>query len=402
MHGDRREGRLAFVPVRFGDEVIGGAEMLTRELAEGLAERGWSVDVLTGCARDHFGEAHWYRPGETGLAHGARLVRFSSVTSRHRAQRVLGNRRLDRGDALDERSAYRWLNDDVRVPGLFEYLVDHGHQYRAIVAAPYLYWTTVATAAVAADRTVLLPCLHDEPTAALPVYDAMFRDARGCWFLTEPEADVARKRWPELTEHAVVGAGVRVPDGYEPGRFRARYGIEDPFVFYAGRRESAKGFGRLVERFAASAVQLPAPLRLVVAGPGPAPIPDTARPFVVDVGPLAERDRDDALAAARAVVQPSPNESFSRTMMEAWLAGTFVLANGESAVSRWHCERSGAGAVYGHDGDFAEWMRRLADPSWSPPDGGGRAYVLREYTWPVVLDRVEELIDAWLPFEVTS
>jgi len=402
MHGKRRDGRLAFVPVRFGDEVIGGAEMLTRELAEGLATRGWSVDVLTGCARDHFGEAHWYRPGEYELADGARLVRFPSVTSRSRAHRVLGNRRLDRGDTLDASTAYRWLNDDVRVPGLFEYLVDHGHEYRAIVAAPYVYWTTVATAAAAPDRTVLLPCLHDEPTATLPVYDAMFRDARGCWFLTEPEADVARKRWPGLTEHAVVGAGVRVPDRYEPDGFRARYGVDGPFVLYAGRRESGKGFGRLMEWFASAAAQLPAPLGLVVAGPGAASIPDSAKPFVVDVGVLSERDRDDAMAAARALVQPSSQESLSRTMLEAWLAGSFVLANGESAVSRWHCERSGAGALYDDEPEFADWMRRLADPSWSPPAADGRAYVLREYTWPAVLDRVEELLDTWFPVGGTA
>jgi glycosyltransferase involved in cell wall biosynthesis len=393
-----REGRLAFVPVRFGDEVIGGAEMLLRELADGLAERGWDVDVLTGCARAHFGEADWYAPGETELRHGARLVRFPSATTRGRAYRVLGNRRLDRGEILDARDASRWLNDDVRVPGLFEYLVDHAGEYRAIVAAPYLYWTTVATAAVAPERTVLLPCLHDEPTAALSVYDAMFHDARGCWFLTEPEAQFATTRWPDLTEHAVVGAGVRVPDRYDPDGFRARFGIHGPFVLYAGRRESGKGFGQLVEWFAACAARLPRPLHLVVAGPGPASIPDAAKPLVVDVGALSERDRDDAMAAARALVQPSQFESFSRTMLEAWLAGTFVLANGASAVSRWHCERSGAGAVYDDEAGFVDWMRRLADPAWSPPTVDGRAYVLREYTWPTVLDRVEGLLDDWFPF----
>ena len=84
-------------------------------------------------------------------------------------------------------------------------------------------------------------------------------------------------------------------------------------------------------------------------------------------------------------------------MMEAWLAGSFVLANGASAVSRWHCDRSGAGAVYYDEAEFAAWMQRLADPLWSTPDDAGRAYVVREYSWPVVLDRVETLVHAWFP-----
>ena len=56
-------GRLGFVPPRFGDDVIGGAEAVLRETAEGLAERGWDVDILTTCARDHFTWANEYPAG---------------------------------------------------------------------------------------------------------------------------------------------------------------------------------------------------------------------------------------------------------------------------------------------------------------------------------------------------
>src|SRR5215218_8463991 len=115
-----REGRLGFVPVRFGDDLIGGAEMLVREMADGLAARGWDVDVLTGCTRDHFREVHYYPPGETVRASGARLLRFATVASLHRADRVLGNRALERGAPLGREQQYRWCNDDARVPDLFE------------------------------------------------------------------------------------------------------------------------------------------------------------------------------------------------------------------------------------------------------------------------------------------
>jgi glycosyltransferase involved in cell wall biosynthesis len=397
MQSGGREERLGFVPVRFGDDVVGGAEMLIRELADGLAERGWGVDVLTGCTRDHFREVNAYEPGEHTLTNGARLLRFPSVASTTRANRVLGNRWLDRGKQLDTTTAYRWLNDDVRIPGLFEYLVDHAHEYRALVFAPYLYWSTVAGAVVAPERTVIVPCLHDEPTARLPVYERMFRDVRGLWFLTEPEAALARALRRDLAQSAVIGSGVAAPPSYAPERFRKRFGIDGPFVLYAGRRESAKAFGELVDWFVRAVERDGSSLTLVVAGPGAVHLPDAARTHVLDVGVLSTADRDDGMAAAAAVVQPSPYESFSRTTMEAWLAGTWVIANGASAVSRWHCERSGAGTVYRTEAEFARALADVAAGTVAGRAARGRTYVLREYTWPVVLDRVEALLDSWFP-----
>lgn len=399
MQSRERVGRLGFVPVRFGEDVVGGAEMLMRELAAGLAERGWAVDVLTGCTRDYFRAVNAYSPGVSDLPHGARLLRFPSVASPSRADRVMGNRRLERGEDLGVDASYTWLNDDVRVPGLFEYLVDHAHEYRALVFAPYLYWTTVTGAVVAPERSVLIPCLHDEPTARLPTYDRMFHDVRRCWFLTEPEAQLARALRPNLSASTVIGSGVAVPDGYAPQRFRNRFGVDGRFVLYAGRRESAKGFAPLVEQFVDAVERDRLPLKLVVAGPGAIELTERTRPHVIDVGVLSETDRDDAMAAADAVLQPSAYESFSRTMMEAWLAGTWVIANGASAVSAWHCERSGAGRTYASAGELAVCLGEVARraPEIDAGAARGRTYVLREYTWPVVLDRVEAAIDEQFP-----
>ncbi len=102
-------------------------------------------------------------------------------------------------------------------------------------------------------------------------------------------------------------------------------------------------------------------------------------------------------AAADAYLQPSALESFSRTIMESWLAGTPVIANGQSAVVRWHCERSGAGLLYETSEELAACLdfvaqrpdqaRRLAE--------GGRAYVLAHYEPSDVLDRMEATLVDW-------
>ena len=42
--------RIAFVSPRFGEEIVGGAEAVVRDVALGLVERGWDVEVLTTCA----------------------------------------------------------------------------------------------------------------------------------------------------------------------------------------------------------------------------------------------------------------------------------------------------------------------------------------------------------------
>jgi glycosyltransferase involved in cell wall biosynthesis len=83
--------------------------------------------------------------------------------------------------------------------------------------------------------------------------------------------------------------------------------------------------------------------------------------------------------------------------MEAWLAGTPVIANGGSDVVRWHCERSGAGVVYDDGAELAEALRFVAEA----PDlarrlaAPGRDYVLSHYTWDRVLDGVEEGLLTW-------
>ena len=62
MTGQPVTGRLAFVPPRYGTEIVGGSEAVMREAAHGLADRGWDVEMLTTCARDHYTWRNEYSP----------------------------------------------------------------------------------------------------------------------------------------------------------------------------------------------------------------------------------------------------------------------------------------------------------------------------------------------------
>lgn len=384
---------LAFVPPRYGTDVVGGSESVMREAAHGLAERGWDVEVLTTCASSHYTWANDHPPGEIRVG-PLKVHRFPAVVPVSGDPRHALEVRMQAGLALTPEEELAWLNGVFRVPELFHHLLASSSRYRAIVLSPYLFWPSVACAGIAPERTVMMPCLHDEAYARLGIFRTALTGAARAWFLSGPEHDLAHRLGLAPPAHDVVGAGVDVPSSYDPEGFRARHGLTRPFVLYAGRREGGKGWDELLGAFAEASGAID--LDLVTMGVGRVEVPPGLEGRVVDLGFLPDEEAPSAFAAAAAYVQPSRNESFSRTVMEAWLAGTPVLANAESEVVSWHCERSGAGLTWEGREELIASLELVSEApaAVAAIAGRGRAYVLEHYTWPAVLDRMEASLEA--------
>lgn len=388
--------RLAFVCNRFGQGVVGGAETMVGELARGLVARGWYVDIITSDARDLY---TWKNEFPTGVCweDGLRVRRFEAFyeDSTRRDRDRIGQRILS-WEKVSVSDQWRWMNAGVRVPEMYDYLVDHAAEYRAIIFAPYGCWTTVACAGVAPERTILLPCLHDEPEAHLDICKSVLEGSRGLWFLTLPELELAQRLIRMQPHAAVTGSGIHVPAQYDCEGFRERHRITGDFMLYAGRREGAKGWPELLRLIEFANSVLPAPIPLVTCGVGDVGAPP-ANVTVINLGYLDDEERSNAMAAASVYVQPSTKESFSRTVMEAWLAETPVIANGAGVVVSWHCSRSGGGLTYQDRYTFAEALRVLiADKHVAAALGRrGREYVLANYRWETVLDKVTACLEEW-------
>lgn len=392
-------GKVGLIPPRYGPEVIGGAEMAVAEMARGLADRGWEVEVLTTCARDHFSWSNEYEPGVYS-SDGLTVRRFPTAVAESKAQeRALFEAQITSGGELGLADQQRWMNSGMRVPDLFHHMLVNSDEYHAFVLAPYLFWTTFACAQIAPAKTILMPCLHDEPYAYLDIYKPVFRGSAGIWFLSAPERDLAAKLF-DLPKHEVIGSGLAVPSSYDPEGFRRKFGINERFVYAGGgRREGAKGWEVFLEAFEEIVLRRDLPFSLVTTGVGKVKPSRRFADRVVDLGFVSEEERNEAFAAADVYVQPSRFESFSRTIMEAWLAGTPVIANGQSDVVRWHCERAGAGLTYEDEYELEECLTFVAEQPEAARSlaSSGRQYVLENYTWPTVLDRVEPCLKEW-PF----
>ncbi|MDH3295896.1 MAG: glycosyltransferase, partial [Acidimicrobiia bacterium] len=341
---------------------------------------------------------------------GIVVRRFPTETPRSSVVRDRLGARILAGEPITIQDQQQWANASLRSSGLWHFVFDHGHRYRALIFAPYMFWTTYAVSQISSRRSIVMPCLHDEPPARLDIFRAMVEGAGAVWFLTEPEQDLAGRLYNLPIRHQVIGAPVSVPAERDGERFRAKYGIAEPFVYFAGRREWGKGWEDLLAAFAdftrrrrSSGRFQSAGLKLVTTGVGEVIPPLGCESDVIDLGLVPEQDRDDAMAAAAAYVQPSAMESFSLTVLEAMLAGTPVLANRASDVVAWHLERSGAGLGFANRAELVECLNFVADrPAAARALArSGRDYVIDNYHPGTVFGRLEDSLDRWFPVSPT-
>ena len=101
------------------------------------------------------------------------------------------------------------------------------------------------------------------------------------------------------------------------------------------------------------------------------------------------------MAKARLLVVPSPFESLSMVLLEAWNRGLPALVNARCKVLRGQVQRADGGLYYGNTTEFIAALDYLLDRPEAARTLGqqGLAYVDREYRWPVVMAKIERLLD---------
>lgn len=380
--------KLAMVVPRYGLEVLGGAELGARMLAERLvAQLGWSVEIFTTCALDHMTWADAYRAGDDTL-NGVVVHRLPGAGGRPPAFFSCSERLLSHpaSATLAEANVFIDLQGPT-VPGLVDAVASASSDLVAFY--PYLYTTTVRVLPEVADRAVMHPAAHDEGALHLPVFRSVFRRAAGFVYHSRSEqALVERVFGVGHRPQVVLGLGYEdppEPDGDE-GR-AARITGGRPYLLSLGRVDGLKGTTLLGALFAEYKSRHPGPLRLVIAGPVTAAPP--AHADVLVTGAVEEADKWALLRGATAFVQPSPHESFSVVMMEAWSQATAVLVNARCDVTREHCQASGGGLWFSSYATFEAAVDRLVvDEALRRQLGqAGQRWVQSNYRWPAIVER---------------
>lgn len=267
---------------------------------------------------------------------------------------------------------------------LLEYLRREKNNYDAFVFFGYLYATTYFGLPLVEEKAFLAPLAHDEWPIYFTMFEKLFARPRSLIFNTTAERNFLKRRFPGLPLHGrVVAVGIEPPARVDAEAFRRRYGIDRPFLLYVGRIDKAKGCDTLFDYFIAARQAGAIQHQLVTIGREVLPVP--FNDDIIHLGFVDEQEKWDALAACDWLVMPSPHESLSMVLLEAWSVGRPVQVNGECDVLRSQCEQANAGVWY-HDYD--EWTAIVRSLDGKQKDALGRqgsSFVASNYSW----DRVE-------------
>lgn len=391
--------KIAFVVPRYGPAIIGGAEAGARMLAQRLVSQlGWSVEVFTTCAHDLLTWRDEDSPGDS-QENGVVVHRYRSLAGRHPGFYSFSDRVLAIPRVVSEADAQHWVDLQGPVcPDLVEAVV--ASPADVVVFYPYLYYPTVRAIGAVSERAVLHPAAHDEPALNLSVYRSTFAAAAGLVFHSLSERRLVQRRFPVASRHqAIIGLGLdeRHDGNLAGGRTGAVgdvLGLGDrPYLCCVGRVDDQKGSALLATFFAAYKQRRPGPLALALVGPVAALPP--AHPDIVITGPVDDATKWAALRGATALVSPSPNESFSIVLLEAWSEKKPVLVNAVCPPTVEHCAASGGGLWFGSYPAFEAAVDRLVGDGELRRELGERGgrYVDANYRWPVIIERYGHFLE---------
>ena len=386
--------KVAFVLPWLPESTPGGAETLALTTAQHLRQAGMDTEILTTCIRDLFDDyGHNYHTPGTVYRDGLPVRRFAVKKRRAKPYHRLNQRLMD-GGTITPKEEQVFINQMFVAPSLYRYLQHHKRRYLYIFI-PYMFSSTYHGVRAVPDRSLVIPCLHDEGYARLHIYHDMLRSAKGLLFNTEAEESLAVSLLGQADGQIrrVIGSGIDTDVRGDGERFRSKYQLDGPIVLYAGRDGEGKNTPLLIEYWNRYMEETSRAATLVRIGSHESSLGKDGA-FHLNLGFVSTQDKYDALAAADVLCQPSLNESFSLVLMESWVQGTPVLVHGNCAVTRQHCVSSGGGLVFNDYDEFALAITRVLEHPDDAQRMGqrGRQYVMDNYQWPAVVAKYQNLI----------
>ncbi len=389
--------KLGFVIPWYSDTVKGGAETELRGIVKHLSASGVELEILTTCVKEFSSDwsVNFYKEGPADEG-GIKVLRFPARKRDTEAFDAV-NLKFIKGIPVSAEEEQIFMREMVNSPKLYEYMNEHQDEYSLFVHIPYMFGTAYNGIKVCPEKSVLIPCLHEEAYAHMSLWNDVFSKLSGMIYLSTPEMKLANELY-DLTKvkQEVLGAGVDSDFDPDPSRFREKFKINDPFILYAGRKDTGKNVDLLIRYFCEFKKRNPSfdSLKLILIGGGSIDIPKDYSTQIIDLGFVDREDKYDACAASLCMCQPSTHESFSIVIMESWLCRRPVLVHENCDVTCAFARESNSGLYFKDFYDFEGAVKYyLQNPDTADAMGNtGRQYVLERFTWDVITRKFTDFL----------
>lgn len=334
------------------------------------------TEILTTTVNDISSPINTLPEGEEFI--GRILVRRFKVNKREKSFYELNSKVLE-GIRLTEAEGLEWFRGNLTSDNLLNYIKNNTERFDFFIFLPYCFGITYFGSQIAPEKSILIPCLHDEEQARIPLLRKMFRNCRAIIFNSEEEKKFFEKTFFYPQESAVIGC-ILEEFTCNSGAFIKKYGLTD-FMIYAGRKDQGKNTPLLLDYFSRYKTKNKQNIRLVLTGPGSVPIPENFKDDIIDLGIIPKGDLHNALSASKFLCQPSTHESFSFSIMEAWLCGKPTLVHAGCEVTKSFTVKANAGLYFANYEEFEECINYLLEnPEVAKKLGeNGRKFVLENY-----------------------
>lgn len=405
--------KICFIILRYGDEVDGGAEKHCRMLAERLVGR-YEVDILTTKFIDYNTFVPFYK-NEIDYLNGVRILRFDSIIfdsqkTDHLRKKALRFQKIRRNifrlkslkfmaelfpywKHMEEADINYFKSHGAYSPAMLSYINSHHQDYKAIIGITYSQPNTFFGSLVAPEKSILIPTLHEEREAFRPILTQLFTKVKHIAFNTAEERKLAFNIFgSHVANNSIVAVGVEVAPPLNKEDLYRKFHLPENYLLYFGRVCNTK-VRTLIPWFLRYKEKHPSDLKLVLTGR--IFMDKTEHPDIIYTDFVTEEEKTALIENAKAVINPSQYESLSLLLLETMVLGKPILVNGKSEVMKEHCIRSNyAAQYYSSESDFQRKLYQILQGDVSLIRSMSIFYVENNYSWPLILNKLTQIIDA--------
>lgn len=407
--------KVAFVVVRYGKDINGGAEYHCQMLAERLTSE-YDVEVLTTCVRNaetgkneyEEGNEYWngvlIRRFKADPIHPENEKRYAKAAKPARKWRrfLYRIRLLAPLSYLHPLWEYK-QKDEIQAmnasifysSGLQLFVKKYRDEYKAFIAMSLDYPTFYYTAIYAGDKTIAIPTMHYVGISFRSLLTTAISKIAYVGFNTGEEQKLGERIFGKaLGKHGIISVGIETPEAVDWNTTKTKYGLPDDYLLYVGRITRVKLYRLLPYFLDYKKKYKESPLKLVLVGG--VTIDKINHPDIIYTGYVSDEEKITIIRHAKAVVNPSNGESLSLILLEAMNEEKPVLVNGCCAVLKEHCYKSNfASLYYTTNAGFRKQLYKIDHFSDVRKEMGekGKKYVAENYNWTLIIGRLRKAIE---------